>query len=78
MKEQEMIQRYETELAAAKNKIAEMQQAQDDFADKNAVLQQEQQIKNLQLPRFYENCGANLQADKAIVGFVRQRLFRCA
>jgi septal ring factor EnvC (AmiA/AmiB activator) len=48
-----MIQRYETELAAAKNKIAEMQQARDDFADQNAVLQQEladkeQQIENLQ------------------------------
>ncbi|MDR1348074.1 MAG: hypothetical protein LBJ63_06570 [Prevotellaceae bacterium] len=53
MKEQEMIQRYETELAAAKNKIVEMQQARNDFADKNAALQQdiadkEQQIQILQ------------------------------
>ena len=53
MNQQELIQKYESEIADAKDKIVKMQQQKDDFANKNWLLQseiesKEQQIKTLQ------------------------------
>jgi len=76
MNEQEIIQKYEHELVAAKNKISEMQQARDDFAGKNEALQQKIEVKEHEIKTLQERTPV-IQKKNNNIGWIVFLLFLC-